>query len=147
MDAEKRGVREIDHSGDVGIEAWGATQRELFENATRGLFALMSRQPHESAADPRKLVERQIDVGSSEVAELLVDWLSEVILNASTHGEVYSDVSVESADDTSASGVIRGEPYDSARHVLRFDVKAATYHGLVCERTADGYYARVVFDL
>jgi SHS2 domain-containing protein len=145
MDAAKRGVREIEHSGDVGIEAWGATQVELFENATRGLFALMSTDPR--PAGPRELVERQIAVNASNVGDLLVDWLSEVILAASMHGEVYRDVSVESADETSARGVIRGERYDSTRHALRFDVKAATYHRLACERTADGYHARVVFDL
>jgi SHS2 domain-containing protein len=145
MDAEKRGVREIEHSGDVGIEAWGATQAELFQNVTRGLFGLMRREPHESAAG--HVSSRRIAVNAASPAELLVDWLSEIILSASAHGEVYRDVVVESADETSACGVIRGERYDSARHVLRFDVKAATYHGLVCERSADGYHARVVFDL
>ena len=46
-----------------------------------------------------------------------------------------------------ASGRVWGEAVDEARHELRFDVKAATYHGLVNDVRDSVYYARVIFDL
>jgi SHS2 domain-containing protein len=46
-----------------------------------------------------------------------------------------------------ARGVVRGEGVDVDRHALRFDVKAATYHGLVFRESASGCFARVIFDL
>lgn len=133
---------EIDFSGDVGIEAWGDSQGEVIANATRALMGLMCR----SRVEPS--VTRAIAVSAETPGEVLVDWLSAVILTAASHGEVYGEVSVDSADDGSARGVIRGEAIDPARHELRFDVKAATYHGLVMQRSdAARYFARVIFDL
>jgi SHS2 domain-containing protein len=156
--------REFEHSGDVGVEAWGATFGELIENATRGLFGLMVWPRHDATAagpvvvpprgfargdpgPPPPAAGRPIDVRAANVADVLVDWLNEVVTAAATHGEVYDDVTVHAANETSASGVIRGEPFEAARHQRRFDVKAATYHGLVCEATADGFHARIIFDL
>jgi SHS2 domain-containing protein len=135
------GFVEIDHSGDVGVEAWGATRGEAIENVTRGLFGLWCR----GHVEP--VVERTIEVRSDAAGDLLVDWLSEVIACAATRGEVYGDVVVTATDEQSARGVLRGESVDAERHALRFDVKAATYHGLVFESDARGYHARVIFDL
>ncbi len=132
---------ELDHSGDVGIEAWGATRTELLENATRGLFGLMARAGVEPA------IERPLDVRAGDPAGVVVEWLSAVILLAATHGEVYGGVRVDEADERSARGVVRGERVDEAVHELRFDVKAATYHGLVLEERDGGFHCRVVFDL
>jgi SHS2 domain-containing protein len=157
---DETGFREFEHSGDVGIEAWGETHAALIENATRGLFGLMVWQargdttaagpvsaPPAAVSNDESRSQRTIEVHAASAADVLVDWLSEVITAAATHGEVYGDVTVKSADETSASGTIGGEPFDPARHERRFDVKAATYHGLVCEKTADGFHARIIFDL
>jgi len=135
------GFREVDHSGDVAIEAWGASRAQMFENATRGLLGLMVRGPVEP------VVERRVEVGAAEEAGLLVEWLSAVILLAATHGEVYGDVRVDEAGDQTARGVVRGETVDPARHDLRFDVKAATYHDLAVEENDGRHHCRVVFDL
>lgn len=132
---------EIDYSGDVGTEAWGDSRTDVFANATRALMALMCRSRVELS------VTRAIAVRAETPGDVLVDWLSAVILAAATHGEVYGDVSVDSADDGSAVGEVRGEAIDPARHELRFDVKAATYHGLVVQRTDGRWFARVIFDL
>lgn len=137
----KKRFGEIDHSGDVGMEAWGANLEELFENATLGLFSLMVR------GEVGTGVERDLSVVSASYEDLLVDWLSEVIATAATRGEVYHSVELGRLTRYRAEGTIIGEPVDPGRHELRFEVKAATYHGLTLERTGDGYYARVVYDL
>jgi SHS2 domain-containing protein len=132
---------EVDHSGDVGIEAWGDDEVEALENATLGLFSLMV-YPGVSAA-----VERALEVQADNDEDMVVDWLSEVIATASTNAEVYSEVRIERAGPHSVRGVIRGERIDSGRHQLRLEVKAATYHGLEVDRSGDGCRVRVVFDL
>jgi SHS2 domain-containing protein len=135
------GVREIDHSGDVGLEVWGETREALLANATRGLCGLMTW----SRIDP--VVSRPIEVRAANPGDLVVDWLSAVITATATYAEIYAGATVESADDFVATGVLHGAPLDAARHQLRFDVKAATYHELLVEHTPGGYHARVIFDL
>lgn len=90
---------------------------------------------------------RIIEVQADDDQDLLVDWLSAVILASATHAELYVSADVTVSDDGVASGVVRGEPLDPARHALRFDVKAATYHELLMEESATGYHARIIFDL
>ncbi len=134
---------EIDHSGDVGIEARGSDAAAALENVTRGLFSLMVRDVDKVA--PR--VERTIAVDASDDGDMVVDWLSEVITAASTRGEVYRTVEIRRTGPHSVRGVLRGEPIDEARHALRFEVKAATYHGLAIESRDGGCRIRVIFDL
>jgi SHS2 domain-containing protein len=133
--------KEIDHSGDVGIEAWGSSETEALENASLGLFSLMVR------GGVAARVERVLTVEADSDEEMAIDWLSEVIATASTRGEVYCGVRIEDTGPHSVRGVIEGEPIEAGRHELRFDVKAATYHGLEFQRTGEECRLRVIFDL
>ena len=132
---------EIDHSGDIGIEAWGKDLAELLENAAMGLFSLLAR------AEVRPEIRRRIRVSSSSAEDLLVDWLGEVISLSGVWGELYGSVAVDRVGRWYAEGVLGGEKVDPRRHDLRFEVKAATYHGLVVEERSDGFHGRVIFDL
>jgi SHS2 domain-containing protein len=132
---------EIDHSGDIGIEAWGEDLAEMLAAATRGLLALMCR----GGVEPR--AERRIRVTSASGGDLLVDWLGEVISVADARGELYAAVEIARVGEWFAEGVLRGEKADVEKHDLRFEVKGATYHGLTVEQRADGCYGRVIFDL
>ena len=136
--------REIDHSGDIGIEARGDSLAELVENVSRGLFGLMC---HGKVGGE---VTRRLSVTSASREDLIVDWLSDIIAAASASGEVYGDIKVEivgeGPEGCSLTGVLRGERVTPG-HDLRFDVKAATYHGLELREDARGIGVRVIFDL
>lgn len=132
---------EIDHSGDIGIEVRGADIESLLSNAARGLFGLLARNRVGRA------VSRRVTVRSESYEDLLVDWLSELISCAASHGEVYGDVSVEALGPYFIEATLYGEPVDAVKHDLRFEVKAATYHSLRLEKIREGYFARVIFDL
>jgi SHS2 domain-containing protein len=132
---------EIDHSGDVGIEARGGNAAELLTHATQGLFSLLYRGRVEA------VTERTVSVEADSLEDLLVDWLSEVIAIGGAHGEFYGSVEVRLAAEGQAEGVLRGEPVDARKHDPRFDVKAATYHELSITQEEGGLRARVIFDL
>ncbi len=137
---------EIDHSGDVGIEAHGADIRELLENATLGLFSLLcwnDALPGEAEG----MSERPIRVEAGSIEDLVVDWLNEVITTGSANGELYRSVTVHDANERFAEGVLKGELVDPDKHDLRFEVKAATYHALSVARDENGARVRVIFDL
>ena len=131
---------EIDHSGDIGIEAIGADMSEVLVNLTRGLFSLLYR------GDIQPVAERAILIESRSTEDLAVDWLNEVIALGGTRGEAYGAVSVE-VKGLTAKGSVVGEPIDVARHRPRLDVKAATYHDVCVECIGETLRARVIFDL
>ena len=45
------------------------------------------------------------------------------------------------------TALLLGEPYDPARHRIRMEIKAVTYHQASVSRTEAGWMARVVFDV
>ncbi len=145
-------VREIDHSGDVGLEARAATFAGLIEALSAGLMALR-------VSGPVRARER-LDVGveARGVEAAVVDWLNELVTTMDIHAWAGASASArcEPADPdprardavVRVTGGIEGEPLDPTRHAVRFDVKAATWHGLDVRRGDDGAWrARVIFDL
>lgn len=132
---------EIEHSGDIGIQARGADVETLLGNMARGLFGLMVRNQVGST------IARQVTIRSHSFEELMIDWLSEIISCAAANGEVYGDLTIDAMGEHFVEATLFGETIDTNRHDLRFEVKAATYHGLRFERTGTGYSARVIFDL
>ncbi len=132
---------EVDHSGDIGIEAKGKDLAALIKNLTRGLFSLMYR------GGVCAEIERRICVESNSAEELIIDWLSEVLAVSDIHGELYESVQIEKAGDYYIEGILEGEKLDPKKHDLRFHVKAATYHGLRIKKHGGVLRARVIFDL
>jgi len=50
-------------------------------------------------------------------------------------------------DERSAELELLGEPLDPARHEVRTEVKAVTYHALAVARRDGGWAGRVILDL
>ena len=123
-----RGYRYLEHTADVGLEAWGPDLRAAFEEAALGLAALM--------ADPATVQERRVwsvDVGGDDDADLLVRWLSALVALVDTDTAAFRRFAVDSLGAGRLCGRAWGERIDPARHRLRTAVKAATYHGLTVE--------------
>ena len=63
----------IDHTADLGIETYGKTLNELFENAAYGMFSLIT--------DIKKItsaVSIKIKLHASDAEILLITWLNEL---------------------------------------------------------------------
>jgi len=144
-----RNFNEIEQSGDVGVEAWGETERELFENVTHGLFTL---QCHEKLPSS---VTRQLQVTSHGLDAAMVDWLNEVIASGQAHGELYGEVRIKHVGADSVEGEVSGDSVAGGAYATRHSVKAATYRRLRVGRREQGdragakrgFFARVIFDL
>ncbi len=132
----------LEHTADVGFEAYGATREEAFANAARALIHLIV--DLESVA-PRE--EVRIQVEGRDPASLLVNWLSEILYLWDAEGWLFRDFEVRSFQDHSVSAVARGEKFDRARHQAKLLVKAITYHQLALEGTPEGWRARVYVDI
>jgi SHS2 domain-containing protein len=134
--------RVLEHTADIGFEAFGATREEVYINAALALFHLL--------VDRESIALREqalIPVTGGNPTELLVNWLSGLLYLQDAEGWLFGDFQVISLEDRSLVAVARGEKLDPARHQLKLLVKAITYHQLMLEQTAAGWRAQVYVDI
>jgi SHS2 domain-containing protein len=133
----------FDHTADVGFEVRARTRPELFETAALALFDLIT---DVSAVEVR--AERRVSVEAPDTEELLVRWLSELLFLHDAEGEMFSRFVVSLLTPTHLTARVGGEPFDPARHSVKTEVKAVTYHQVTVRSREDGVQeARFVVDV
>ena len=133
------GYRELPHTADLALEAWGPSLGELFVQAARGMFSLAVALE----AQPAVTAERTISLSAPDAEALLVDWLNELLSLADEQGEAYLGFDVE----IPAPGELRARARATADYAPRIAVKAATFHNLAIAHDERGYRTVVVFDV
>lgn len=127
----------IDHTGDIGVVARAPTLEALFAECARAMFSVLADSPAPSPSD-----SDAFPVAGADPAEELRDFLSELLYRFSADRRLYVGF-------TPGSGSIAAawEPYDPARHPLRTELKAVTYHQLEVVREGVEWKGRVIFDV
>jgi SHS2 domain-containing protein len=132
----------FEHTADVGLHAYGSTLPELFMHAAQGMESLMV-----SPEQVRLLVSREITAEGHDVVSLLIAWLNELIFLFDTEYLIFREFEIDNLTETYLKGRASGEPYDAQHHDLSSAIKAVTWHEAAVERTAEGYMARIIFDI
>ena len=140
-EVDVRGHRYLEHTADVGVEAWGPDLRAAFAEAATALFELMV-----DPASVEERTERRFSLGGDDLEDLLVQWLSLLIAGVDSDGMLFKRFAVDSLDAKSLEARGWGERIDTRRHRLRTAVKAATYHALLVEPGPPAR-VRVILDL
>jgi SHS2 domain-containing protein len=94
-----------------------------------------------------KTCERTIEARADSLGELLVAWLNEVLYVHATERLAFSEFVEARLGDGVFSARGLGERVEPATHAGDMEIKAATYHQLVFERTAGRWTARIIFDV
>lgn len=131
------GYELIDHTGDVGIAVRAPTLEGIWAEAARALFEILAGPP---ASKPGAWED--FPVTPATPAEGLRDFLAELLYRFSAERKMY--VAFAPGDGKVSAGCV---PFDPARHPLRTEIKAVTWHGLRVARGPEGWEARVIFDL
>jgi SHS2 domain-containing protein len=134
--------RTLEHTADVGFEAFGSTREEVFANAARALINLIVDL---DTIKPCEDVALQIDGPDPE--SLLVNWLSELLFLHDAEGWLFRDFEIRNFHDDSLSALARGEKFQPSRHQTKMMVKAITYHQLTLDKTPQGWRAQVYVDI
>jgi len=132
----------IDHTADIGIVAYGGNLNELFANAARGLFSLIT--------DIDKIaskVSKKIELDDRDMESLLVAWLNDLLYTFEVESTIFGDFDVTVSEGNRLSANCYGEKVDPQRHHLRREIKAATYHNIHIAGASGMYSARVIFDI
>lgn len=134
--------RLLDHAGDVGIEAYGRSLSELFQNAAQAFFRIIT-----DPSKVRRRLARRLVLRRESTEHLLVAWLSEFIYLFETQGLLFNRFSIHRVDGQSLEALAEGEIYEEARHPIQTLVKAVTFHGLHVQEVDGLWQARIILDL
>lgn len=128
---------------DLAFEVYADNLDELFSLSAQALFDAMV-----ELVGVRPEHEVRISLTAEKLDNLLFDWLAELVYQKDLDAQLFSrfEVSVDENGNCKLEATVRGEPIDPARHQLKTDVKAITYHMFKLEKKENGYYARVVLD-
>ena len=132
----------IDHTADIGIMAYGDDLKQVFANAARGLFSLITELDTVAVKE-----KRGIKVTATDREALLVNWLNELIYLFEVKEMLFNRFDITSITDTELTAIGFGEKINLAKHELKTQVKAATYHTLKIEQHEDGWKAQVILDV
>ena len=132
----------LDHTADIGLIVYGSNLKALFENAGEAFFHLIT-----DLKKVRRRVERRINIGGESLDRLMVDWLSELLYLHDVEGLLFKGFKVESVGEDGLKAVVKGESFQEHIHVIKTEVKAATYHRIEVRKERGRWKAQVILDL
>jgi SHS2 domain-containing protein len=135
------GYRYFNVTADVGVEAYGATLEELFENAALAMFEVMCR-----TEKVRPKTEKKVEVSADELEGLLREWLTQLLGLKDIYGMMFGQFRVKiDQDNLTLRGSAWGEE-TGEHHEVKTEVKAVTYHMMQINRN-HRWQARFVLDV
>lgn len=136
-------MREIfEHTADLGIRIRSETLDGLFSDAASGFTEVLAGDLGQ--IEPRTL--RTFTLQGADAAELLVDWLGELLFTFETERLLFCEFAV-CVRAHGLAATAWGEPYDPARHRLAHEIKAITRHAFSLQRTPEGWEATLILDI
>jgi len=132
----------LDHTGDIGIIVYGRDLNELFFNAGRAFFSLLT-----DLKRIRTTLERNIVIQSENLEELMVAWLGELLYLFDAQGLLFRKFYLEKVNRCSLRAIARGELFQPERHLIKREIKAVTYHQVKVENKDGKWQGRIIFDL
>ena len=122
----------FEHTADIGIRAFGTNMAEAFEECGKAMFNVM--------VDVDKVQEKkeiEITAEANDREGLLVEWLNQLLAEASRQEMMLSNFHVQELKKITGGfyvrGIAMGEPLDPEKHEVKIEVKAATYSQLKVE--------------
>ena len=130
---------EIEHTADWALHVRGSDLRALFENAARGMCALMGGHP----AAGEDMVSQSFSLAAPDWETLFVDWLSELVYLVEDQELVLHTIDVAAVENYALTAHVSGTP---GREFFKH-IKAVTYHDLAIRCSPEGCETVVVFDV
>jgi SHS2 domain-containing protein len=135
----ERGHRQVEHTADLALEFWGATEVEVLRAGADALVEILT-----DGATPTADAVVEVDLEAVDPADRLVRWLGEVLYLAMVEGFLVVEADL-TLHEGGLRGTLRGEA--DARDRLTTEIKAATYHDLHLGTDGVRWTARVVLDV
>lgn len=132
----------IDHTADIGFVVYGEDLKRLFENAGEAFFTVIT-----DLEKVKRKTERRIEIGGESLERLMVDWLNELLYLHEVENLLFSQFEVESVGEEGLKARVKGEAFEEARHPIKTEVKAVTFHQIQVKQEDNLWRAQVILDL
>ena len=153
------GVTFLDHTADVGFDAVAPSAERLFHVAALGMLALLRGEEDAGGAAPAAHPDARVHplaLTAPDPARLLADWLRELLFLHELERLDYRraefetlELELQSTGDGAPDPPCRlaaGVHLSTGGHAVR-EIKGVTYHEIAARPVADGWTARVIFDV
>jgi tRNA nucleotidyltransferase (CCA-adding enzyme) len=135
LSENKAGWKHFPHDADVGVEGWGTTAVQAFEQAAHALTAVITH------AEVKPQLSIEVHCEAPDIELLFVEWLNAIIYEMAVRKMLFGRFAVR-IDDGRLEGTLWGEPVDVARHAPACEPKGATYTALrVVKKPEDGTWS------
>ncbi len=134
--------RLIDHTADLGLEIFGADEKQLFTHAALALFDMIADGPLPAGRHQRTVV-----VAGDDWPDLMVNWLRELLYMWNGEGQLIDSVTIEELTQSRMCATVTSDDYAPGRHSIRNEIKAVTYHQIQVGPHQACWRARVIFDV
>ena len=132
----------INHTADLGIKVTGKDLGDLFTNAGWAFFDITT---NIKKIKPTNRIEINLTADSKE--DLMNFWLSNLLQQFTINHQLLSQFQVNNITEKSLSISARGEPFDPAKHPIKQEIKAVTFHELSVTHEKTGWQSQIIFDV
>jgi len=132
----------LEHTADIGISVRGKTLEELFENASYGMFSILV----ENLNEVLPLKKLNVSIQGIDKESLLINYLNELLYIYSTKKIVFSKFKIK-INKNKLKSIIFGEKFNSKKHIIYNEIKAATYHNLKIKQYNNMFSTQIIFDV
>ncbi len=132
----------FDHTADMGVRVFAPTLPGLIAPAGDGLYAVIGRLVGQGDARPITF-----ELTGDRPAELLRDYLGELLILFERDARVVTAVDVSTFNDDRLAAIVSARSVDAQRSVFHREVKAVTYHELNIAAIPGGYEATFIVDI
>ncbi|MCL6582845.1 MAG: archease [bacterium] len=133
----------IEHTGDIGVRVFGSDLAELFENASKAFFDILTEREKITPCQKKQIVVEK----SGGWERLLVAWLSELLYLFEVDLWLFQTCNINSLTDQRLEAICLGEVYDPDRHEIKTAIKAVTHHRLCLQKVNERWEATIIFDI
>jgi SHS2 domain-containing protein len=141
----KIGFELFEHTADIGVNVFGNSVSDIFEQSARSMYSILF---HNQVPKVELKGEFQIKLKSSDLEQLLVDWLDELLFIYSTEKILINDFQLDlDLDNFTLEARIKGEQLTDEQLRETIEIKAVTYHMLEIKKTIDSWTATIIFDI
>ena len=133
----------VDHTADIGIIAQGKDLKALFLNCALAMFDVIAEAPASFKGLEAK--KCPINISATDIKELLVLWLSELLSLSDCEDVFFADFDIRSISENKIQAQALG--FSRRNFIGKREVKAVTYHGLEIQKSGKGLKAQVIFDV